>query len=435
MIADTAENPPVPEAKHHAAFFRQSGWLMVATIGSGLLMWVVHFLNKFLRGGEYGSFVTLLSVIMLLPNIPLQMVLAQQTARALACGRDRELSGIIRLFLGLTGLAWLVGCVGVLAFQGTILARWGMSSPTGIWVTLLAVLAYLWMPIFSGVLQGQQNFLWLGWSLILAGIGRIVVAAVAVVAFHGGAAGMMVGVLLGTLAAVAVAAWQSRAVWLPRPTPFDWRHLLGQVAPLLLAFLAFQALFTSDTLFVKAYFPKADVDCYGGAGTLSRALMWLVLPLATVMFPRLVHSAAKAEKSNLMGFVLLVTAVLASVGALGVSLLGPWIVRIVYKPEFVALTSSILPWYAVAMIPLALSNVLLNDMLARPAAKLPLAYSVLGVTIAYLVAITHFHASLVMVLQIIGLSGLLLLGVCAWFNWGPPAKAVKATAGDGVKSL
>jgi len=98
-------------------------------------------------------------------------------------------------------------------------------------------------------------------------------------------------------------------------------------------------------------------------------LLWLVIPLAAVMYPRLVHSAAKAEKTNLMSVVLLTTGALAVVGALGLSWLGPWVVRLVYKPDFVAVASSLLPWYAAAIVPLALANVLLNNLLARPAAS------------------------------------------------------------------
>ncbi len=78
-------------------------------------------------------------------------------------------------------------------------------------------------------------------------------------------------------------------------------------------------MFTADTMFVKAYFPDDDAGFYIGAGTLSRALLWLVLPLAAVMFPKIVHSAARSEKSNLLGMVLLGTGVLAATGALGLT--------------------------------------------------------------------------------------------------------------------
>ena len=70
-------------------------------------------LAKRLEEGEYGTFGALLTVAMVIPTMPLQMVLAQQTAKALATGRERELASMIRLcWLGTFGL-WLLA-VGVI---------------------------------------------------------------------------------------------------------------------------------------------------------------------------------------------------------------------------------------------------------------------------------------------------------------------------------
>lgn len=390
---------------------------MIANVAGGALMYAVHLLNKFIPPGEYGSFGAMLAVVLLLPTIPLQMVLAQQTARALAQGTERELSGVIRFFWLVSTGVWLVGTVIVLLLQESILRHWQMTDPAGLWVTLLIVLLSLWLPMFWGVLQGQQNFLWLGWSMLANAFGRIAVAACAVIVLHTYASGMMAGVLAGIVAAFGIAAWQARGLWRLKPAPFDWRGLLTQVAPLILGFLGFQILFTADTILVKAYFSKTDADFYVSAGTLSRALMWLVLPLAAVMFPRLVHSAAKAEKNNLMGLVLLVTGALAIAGAAGLTLLGPWIVRLIYQPSFVEVATAVLPWYVSAMVPLALANVLLNHLLARPASTLVPALCIFGLSLAYLFALTQFHDSLVTVLKVLGVFNLGLLAVCAWFTW------------------
>ncbi len=429
MLTDNPPNPPVSEAKHRATFFRQSGWLMIASIAGGMLMWGTHFLAKAqsVPAAEYATFGAFLAVVILLPTIPLQMILAQQTAKALAHHRERELSGVIRLLCFSALGLWLAGCLIVWGLQGTILARLHLSTPVGLWITMLVVLFQLWMPMFQGVLQGQQNFLWLGWTLLISGIGRLSVAAFAVLALHTGSTGMLAGVLLGIVVATAAAAWQCRSLWLARPEPFDWLTLLRQISPLLLGFLGFQILFTADTVFVKSYFDN-EAGFYISAGTLSRALMWLVLPLATVMFPRLVHSAVKSEKSNLVGLVLAGTAILAVLGAVSLSVLSPWIVPFVAKKSYVPVACAVLPWYVSAMVPLALANVLLNDLLARPSSKMLLSVSIFGLSLAYLFGLTQFHATLVMMLQTMGVCNLALLGICAWFTWGAPAQRRTARA-------
>ncbi len=423
MLVNKTETAPGITADHRASFFRQSGWLMIANVAGGVLMYAVHLLNQKLPRGDYGSFVTFLAVVMLLPTIPLQMVLAQQTAKALANHAEHELSGVIRLIGGLTTLVWLVGAILVLILQQQVLDFWHMTDPVGLWVTLPVVLLSLWLPLVWGVLQGQQNFLWLGWSMLSNGIGRLAIATLAVVAFAGGAAGMMAGVLLGLVLAVAIGAWHTRSLWLAKPLPFDWRSVLGQILPLAFAFLGFQILFTADTICVKHYFPKTEVDFYGSAGTMSRALTWLVMPLASVMFPRIAHSAAKGQKTNLMSLVLIGTAVLSIVGAVAVSILGPFIIRHIYDESYVPVASSILPWYATAMVPLSLANVLLNDLLARPASKLPLAIAVLLAAGAYIYGLTQYHETLTEVLQVMTAFNTVLLLVSVGFWQIAKAKA------------
>jgi O-antigen/teichoic acid export membrane protein len=356
----------------------------------------------------------------LIPTMPLQMVFAQQTAGTLATNRGRQLALMIRWGWLLTFIAWGVIALLVLVFQNRLMACWGLPSAMTLWVTLGALLMNLWMPVFSGVLQGRQDFFWLGWASILGGFGRVAVAVLIVLAFQGGATGMIFGAFAGLGAWAGIAIWRSRDLWLARTEPFDRRGLFKQVAPLMLGFGASQFLFTTDTMYVKAFFPGDEMAPYGVAGTLSRALLWLVLPLAAVMFPKIVHATAKSEKSNLLGIVLLGTAILAICGAAGLCLIGPVVVKLAFKPEYVAETMKLLPWYAGAMIPLALANVLVNDLMARAKFKAVLPMVLLAVAYAFtLPAMLHkFPGHMEVALQTLGVFNLLLLGSCAWFMWG-----------------
>lgn len=429
MPTDQIQAAPASEAAHRASFFRQSGWLMIANIAAGLLMWGVHFLSKLISPAEYGIFGTLLAVAMCVPTMPMQMVLAQQTARSLATGRKAELVGTIRLIWLGTTLLSAVLAIGVFLFQKSILERWGMSSASGLWVTMAVVLLSLWMPMFWGVLQGRQNFLWLGWAMMLNGVARVAVAVLAVKAFQSGSTGMMAGALAGMLLSFGIALWQTRDLWSGPSLPSNKTELLGQIIPLMLGFAAFQFLFTADTMFVKSYFTGGETAFYVSAGTLSRALMWAVGPLASVMFPRLVHSAAKGEKSNLMGMVLLGTALLAVLGAAGLSIVGPWVVKFVYGEAYVQVAASVLPWYAGAMVPLALANVLLNNLLAQSRFKVVLWLVILAVGYAFaLNAVLARYHDLIRVLQTLGLCNLVLLAVCAWFSRAGSTTAERKSA-------
>jgi len=416
MLAEKVENPPVTAAAHRASFFRQSGWLMFATVAGGVFMTAVHFLSKAIPEAEYGQFGVFLSVAMFVPALPLQMVMAQQTARALALHREHELSGLIRAaWLG-TFVLWLLVVVGVLLFQGTILAQWKISNPAALWLTLPVLLFTVWLPMFSGVLQGQQNFLWLGWSMMASGVGRLAIAAFAVLVMHCYASGMVTGILAGLAFALVIAIWPTRSLWLAPAQSFEWRSLLRQIIPLTLGFGTYQFLLTADTMFVKAYFSGDTSAFYVSAGTLSRASMWLVGPLAAVMFPKIVHAKAKAQESDLLGLVLIGTLILAAGGATGLWVLGPWFVKFMFKLSYVQAASVMLPWYAWAVVPLALANVLLNNLLARSLFKVVPALCVLAVVYAF--ALTRFHDTPVSVIKTLGACNLLLLAICALYTWG-----------------
>jgi O-antigen/teichoic acid export membrane protein len=417
-MASTA-NIPTIDHKPHAAFFRQSGWLMIANIASGGLTCGVHFLAKFVSEAQYAAFGTLLMVVACLPAMPLQMIFAQQTALALATGRERQLSGLIRLAWLWTFLLWAFGALAVFIFQKQIVAGWQLPNALGLWAMVAAVLVSLWLPVFTGVVQGRQDFFWMGWSVILNGAGRVVAAAALVLALAAGAAGMMTGTFIGISLATAIVIWRSRDLWLQPSENSDWKNLLRQVLPLLLGFGACQFMFTSDTMFAKAYFTGDEMAPYVAAGTLSRALLWLVLPLAAVMFPKIVHASAKSEKSNLFGLVVLGTAVLAICGGLGLWLVGPVAVKIVFKSSYVAATTALIPWYAAAMVPLALANVLVNDLLARNRFGVVPWMVLLAVGYGFALpwVLGRFH-SLQAVLQTLGIFNLLLFAACAWFAWG-----------------
>jgi O-antigen/teichoic acid export membrane protein len=198
--------------------------------------------------------------------------------------------------------------------------------------------------------------------------------------------------------------------------PFDWRGLVKQVLPLLFGFGAYQFLLTADTMFMKVYFDDSKAAPYVGAGTLSRATIWVVGPLAAVMFPKIVHAKAKSENTNIMNTVLLGTLILAVGGAVGLTVVGPFVVKYIF-PTMAAGVAKMLPWYAWAVVPLSLANVLVNNLLARSLTKVVFVLCLLAPLYAF--ALTQFHASTIQVIQVLGIFNTLLFLVCAWYTWSP----------------
>jgi O-antigen/teichoic acid export membrane protein len=225
---------------------------------------------------------------------------------------------------------------------------------------------------------------------------------------------------------LAIMIWRTRDLWAGVGAAFEKSSFLREVTPLMIGFGACQLLFCFDTVVVGRFFTDPQTAWYASAGTLSRALMWLVLPLVAVMFPKLVHNTAKAQKSNVFGLTLLLTAGLAIVAGIGLSLIGSIAVRIVYGEARVAGAMSIIPWFAGAMVPLTLANVLVNALLAKADFRVVPWLAVLAG--GYAVTLWNWHPSLPAVLQTLAGFTTLLFLVGAVFTWGPLARRESAVA-------
>jgi hypothetical protein len=414
-------------AADRATFFRQSSWLMVVNLVTGLVMLGVHFLAKLIPESEYATAVTMLTLTMLIPAIPLQMVIAQQTAADLALDRHRVLAGKIRGLWGWLTLAWSVGATAVVVWEPFLSRKLTIAHPSAIWITLLLMLGCLWMPIVWGMLQGAQNFFWLGLSMLANALVRVGTATALVWWWRPEATSILLGALLGVVVSVLLGLWQSRGLWTGPAEPLAARALLRQTLPLFLGFGVTLFLFSADTVFVKWWFPE-QTAYYASAGTLSRGLIWLVGPLAAVMFPKVVRSTVRAEDGNLLGITLTATGVLAAVAGLGLWAVGPWLIRFVYTRAYVEPTMAILPWYAAAMLPLALANVLVNHLLARSDYRV--VRWLVGLAVLYVLGLLTFHATPIQILQVLGVACTVMFLICLWFVRHPLPLRTPATVAE-----
>lgn len=407
------------QSKH--SFFRQSGWMIIATSLMGFFMYAVHIFARRMPDAEYGVFVTLLQALnmMGIPAIGLQSVFAQQAAAAISEAQEKQLKAALRVVLQGTFLIWFVIAGVILFWLKEFVALLQIANPAALLVTVLIGLAALWFPIWSGLLQGRQNFLWLGWATIANGVGRFLAVAVIVLLMGGYAAGAMTGALIGIIIALSIGAWRNSDLLRGERASFDWRGWLSRVVPLTLGLGVGMFMLSFDMIVVQILFPKEKTGFYGAAGMIGRALVFFTIPLTYVMFPKIVHSAARADKTSVLAQALGATAILGGLAALGCTLL-PWLpLKIVYGNKYLSI-APLVPWFAWCMLPLTLANVLLNNLMAR--AQYEAVPWLIVVAAGYATALTKFNDSFETVVKTLGVFGLILLGVSAWFTWGKNPK-------------
>ena len=361
-------------SESRGAFFRQSAWLGASTLVSGALMTVVHTAASKLPSAEYSAFGSMLRVFLLLgmPTAGVQIVFARQASGTISEEDGRSLSRTTRGVLAAIICIWLLMLMGAIVYRDALADGFELGSSAPLWPTLGMTLTWLVLPVFRGLLQGNQHFAALGWVALLDALGRFGSISLAVSLGYRTAAFALYCAWFGQLVSLIPAIWWTRRIWSGAGGRVRWNSWLRQVVPLTLTASGLIILANFDYPFLTWIIPSDRREefslgqYYFPASMIGFALTQVTVPLAMVMFPKISRSAAVGKKSNVLLQALAATAGLGAVGALLVTWM-PWLpLRIVFalSPDKWA-AAPLVPWLVWAMLAYALTNVLVNNLIAR----------------------------------------------------------------------
>lgn len=362
---------PAPVRREWWSFFRQGGWMLLATSVAGACFSLTHTpasrMSK-VDPAEYSLFTALLDSLYLLtiPAGGLQAAFAQMAATALDETAQARLRTTVWRVLGGVTVLWLLVVLAAWWFLPSVLATWRIGNPWALWWTLGVALAGLWCPVFAGLLQGRQDFFWLGNAQIASGAGRLVAVSVVVLVMGGLAAGAMAGAMMGAVASVVLAAAASRSAWWgPRAPVRSWDWLKPCVA-LTLGLGAGSVMLSADTIFVSAAAGSAETAFYMAGGRIGRGLVTLTTPLALVLFPRVARSAATGEPTGALKLALGATLGTGFLTATACTLFPELPLKVLYvgNADFLP-AAQLVPWFCWCMLPLTAAYTLVNNLLAR----------------------------------------------------------------------
>jgi len=392
---------------------------------------VQPIVTRALPTSEYAVFATLLNIVamMSIPAAGLQSVIAQQQAAALTGEKQRVVASEFRGVLKALFFIWLAIAATAAVFWKPAIAGLKIQNPMAFAVTIVIGLAALWTPLTQGILQGRQNFLWLGWMNISNAFGRISMVCVTVLLLGLESAGAMTAVLFGMLLVIVIGLWQVRDIWKIETTGVQWSDWLGRVIPLTLGLGAANFMLSADMVFTQRFFPAEKTGFYAVAGTIGRALIFLTQPMTLVMFPKLARAKATGEKSPALALTLGATILAGGCAAIACTIL-PWLPPLIMGGKKYLAATPLVPWFAWCMLPLAVSQVMVNSLMAR--SRFSAVPWLLAVAVGYgftLSAVGHHWGNAAntfsgfrMMIQTIGIFNLMLFGVCAWFTWGKTGK-------------
>ena len=212
-----------------------------------------------------------------------------------------------------------------------------------------------------------------------------------------------------------VGGWFSRDCFRGAAAPMNWPAWLARVVPLTLGLGVSTFMLGADMIFVRRFFPPAQTGYYAAPGMIGRALFYFTAPLTQVMFPKIARSKALGEETSALKLTLVLTALAAGGAALGCTLFPSLPVRLIYDKSFLAISSPLVPWFTWCMVPLTLSTVLINNLMAR--SRFAAVPWLLAVAVSYGLTLYFRHDTFKSVILTVGLFGLILFGVCVWFSF------------------
>lgn len=357
------------ELESKASFFRQSGWMVIATFVGGALMFGVQLVASRLlleTESEFSDLYALLKIVTFL-SIPaggLTLVFAHQTAGAVTDESRRHVAACARgIGFGLFAL-WLGMILVVAAGQDRIMEVLHLKSSLALWMTMAVALTTLWTPVVRGLLQGAQRFGPFGWTALSDGLIRFGGVLVILLFVSRTAAGVMGAALLGQCVALYIGARGAREFLRRAESKVQWGEWIRGAVPLVLGSGVIVFFMTADAILAKSLYDRETYNYYIPGNMVGFAMALFVGPIAAVMFPKIVHSKARAGSTDALKWTLLLTGGIGAAACL-LATVAPWLPELVISKGKYAGAATLVPWFAWSMLIFTMANVLIGNLLAR----------------------------------------------------------------------
>ncbi len=398
--------------KDHDNLIRHSAFLMAATM-------VTHVTNLFfqmvmmrrLTPPEYGAMAAMLglAVIVSTPIDAVRTAAAHLVARLCRTGHSDQVGPLVARWSRITACAAILIIFAGLAFSRQGAEFFQLDSPLLVMISASGMAALIFTPLFIGALQGAQAFGSLAALLILWGAVRLssglalvcLVSATAFAALSAHAIGALAGVLAGSA---------GLAIFLRRNPPpegdsasiRDVEEAQGGSAAYLfkslIVLLAYSILMTADISMVKHLFNPDEAGLFARAATVGRAIIFLPMPVAMAMFPKVVSdgSTSECERRTLrraFAYVFLIITG-ACIGAFVLAEYA-WLIFAGDWPDVQSLR--LVRMALIAMAPLGLTYTAMNFELAQR--RFTMLWTLIPIAGLYLLGVMLRHETLAQVLQ------------------------------------
>lgn len=395
---------------------RHSILLMASAQAANLANIVFHMVaGRAFPPAEYGVLAAMLNMMLVIatPLDALRNAMAHSSGHAVRTGRRDVLRAIAIRWSGKVALPAAAGAILLLVFEHAVAGFLHLENPVPIRVLAASLPFLVLLPVLTGVLQGTQSFVWFAGSLHGWNVLRTVLVFAAVFLGFRSATGGVSAHGAALLCGCAIALFGVWRMTAGAPRGVDAPTGIGAYfVRALLMLAAFGFLMNLDVILMRHFHPHA-AGSYAWAATIGRAVVFLPMPIALAMFPKVISGGGMTPEAR----VTLLKAVGMAVGLVALGVLATWLLpwlglRILYNikapsPDLLRLVQ----FTTLAMSPLAIAYVLLNFEMAQHRFKtLPW---LAGCVAIYVGGVALFHPSTLHVVAWMGAGGFCAMIVLA----------------------
>ena len=397
---------------HSDKLIKSFSLLFVAAMVTNVFNYAFQItMGRMLSPKEYGLMNALMAlfVIMVVPVAPLFTVITRKMAEYKAIGDLAAIHDLHRKMSRRVIWAGLCGMVLFLILSPYLGDYLRMSSLIPIVIMGMSLVAALAYPLNLAVLQGVQDYTWLGVNQALGGPAKFLFTVLFVWAGFG-VSGVMAGMVVSGLLLWAMSYFPTEKHLTHAKDSFGVaKHIsYTDAIPVFLAVFAFTLLTQADMVLVNRYFPvQEEAGIYASAAVLGKAVMYIPGAIVLALFPMVSEQYALNRGSrHLLIKSLIMTTAISGSGAVFFYLFPVSIIGVVYGNQYTA-AASILKYYGLAMLPMALLMVLMNYLIARQ--KNLFSYIMIVGALLEIFAVILFHDSPMQIVFIMLTAGTLLL--------------------------
>lgn len=369
---------------------------------------------------DYGVLISLLSIFMVV-SVPLQAVqtvLMHMVARFVGNKDFRSLSS-------LHGWAWVV--LGVLSLfvlslgfgaRLPLAAFLHLQAPNWIFHVTFMILGVTAATLTKAFLQGLQRYTEMGLQITVDTMVRLFAAVALVMAGVGVGGVLFAQVLSSWLGAFLGLAFLSLYVKplfaLRKSETRIWEPRFA--GPAALSMFLYAGLTLTDVAFARHWFASDVAGQYSAAATVGRVFQHGPFMLTAYMFPKAAYMHTRKENvRHLLKKTLTLTHWVVGLSVVMCLGLNHLIVKLLFGVEFEP-SAAFLPFYALAMAPMAYNWVLANYHLA--VGDYRFLRGMAAAVVVFAIGLTFFHANPYQLMGVLAVSGLILFGWNIYlFRW------------------